>query len=85
MPLNYRLPLAFFFIVFLLVFSADATHGPSPAHARRSLAFKKKPHRQLDLPNILPDLGAALFGGSTTTSTTSKYAVISFVSCLIFS
>ncbi|KAH8979904.1 hypothetical protein EDB92DRAFT_1820751 [Lactarius akahatsu] len=55
MSLKFRLPLVFFFTFFLLLFSVHA-HGPSPAHARRSLAFKKKLHRQLDIPGALGDI-----------------------------
>jgi hypothetical protein len=71
MPLKNRLPLLFFFTVFILVFSVNAAHGLSPAH-RRSLAFKKKPHRQLDIPGLLTDLG-----GAPGASTPGKYTIIS--------
>ncbi|KAH9060221.1 hypothetical protein EDB87DRAFT_641593 [Lactarius vividus] len=68
MSLKYRLPLVFFFAFFLLFFSVHA-HGPSPAHARRSLAFKKKLHRQLDIPGVLGDLVGDLLGSTGSTST----------------
>ncbi|KAI9443066.1 hypothetical protein H4582DRAFT_2195164 [Lactarius indigo] len=71
MPLKYRLPLVFFFTFFVLFFSVHA-HGPSPAHVRRSLAFKKKLHRQLDIPGAVGDLVGDLLGNTGTTSTSDS-------------
>jgi hypothetical protein len=53
MHLKYR---AFFFTFLFLFFSVDATHGPSSPHARRSFALKKKPYRQLSLPDLVNDV-----------------------------
>lgn len=71
MPLKYRLPLLFFFSLLILVFSVDAFHGPSPAHARRSLAFKKKSQRQLggDLVNGLGDIANDVLDSGNTPGT----------------
>src|SRR6266571_8641586 len=77
MPLKYRLALVFFWTFFVLVFSVHA-HGPSPAHVRRSLAFKKKLHRQLDIPGAVGNLVGDLLGGGST-STPGKYTTISFL------
>ena len=67
MPLKYRLPLLFLFSFLILVFSVDAVHGPSPAHARRSLAFKKKSQRQLGITDLTNVVNNVLDSGTTPT------------------
>ncbi|KAF8272642.1 hypothetical protein EI94DRAFT_1769720 [Lactarius quietus] len=68
MHLTYHLPLVFIFTFLFLVFSVDAAHGSSSGHARRSLAFKRKSHRQLDIPDPLGQILNSVLGSGTSST-----------------